>query len=109
MSAFPSLHRTEGEAVTTSARLRPLRRAAGASALTAVLAVPAAPAAAATGLEHQVLNDINAMRAANGLPSVRADHRLAAGARSYSHSMGLHRTFGHGSWARRLRRRAGTC
>jgi uncharacterized protein YkwD len=94
--------------VIRSAHLRLLWRTAGGVALTAAIAVPAAPAAASTGLEQQVLNDINSIRAAHGLSAVSADGGLAAGARSYSHSMAKHRFFGHGSWYQRVRRHAHT-
>jgi uncharacterized protein YkwD len=73
-----------------------------------MLLVGAAPAAAATGLERQVLDDINAIRAAHGLGGVRDDDGLAAGARSYSRSMARHGFFRHGNWYPRVRSHAGT-
>jgi uncharacterized protein YkwD len=93
--------------VTRSASLRFLRRSAGGFAVIAVL-VPAASATAATGLEQQVLNDINAIRSAHGLGAVRDDGGLASGARRYSHYMAQHRVFGHGDWYQRVRSHAGT-
>jgi uncharacterized protein YkwD len=80
-----------------------IRLAAAALSLTAICAV-AAPASASTSLEREVLRDINGVRASHGLGPVRADGRLAGGARSYSQSMARHRFFGHGAWYERVRR-----
>jgi uncharacterized protein YkwD len=74
-----------------------------------MLTSPAAPAATSDHLEQAVLGDINAIRASHGLPGVRDDEEIAAGARSHSRTMARHHFFDHaslngGSWSRRVRK-----
>jgi uncharacterized protein YkwD len=56
---------------------------------------------ASTG-EQQLLEEINRVRAANGVRPLRADRRLAAAAEAHSRDMVAHGYFGHGDVGRRL-------
>jgi uncharacterized protein YkwD len=79
-----------------------LRRLAALPIATAALAAPASSAQGADKVAA-VIREINAQRAANGLPPVRRDHSLAALARSHSAHMVACRHFSHDDFGKRIR------
>jgi uncharacterized protein YkwD len=80
---------------------------------TAALTAHAPSSAQAADKVAAVIREINAQRAANGLPPVRRNHSLAALARGHSAHMVACRQFSHGDFGKRIRhsswaRRRGT-
>jgi uncharacterized protein YkwD len=67
-----------------------------------------APAAPVGVPESAVLRDINQIRAEHGLAPVQEDARMDQGAEAHSRAMARRHFFGHGAFARRVRRYAGT-
>jgi uncharacterized protein YkwD len=73
--------------------------------LALVLAAPAGSTTlASTATERALLDEVNRVRAAHGLPALRNDGRLARAARSHTFDMLGRKTFEHGNTAARLRR-----
>ena len=73
------------------------------AALTVVLAGPA-QATDAAAVERALLDEVNRVRSAHGLPALRLDATLQRAARSHSDDMLRRGYFGHGSFAERLAR-----
>lgn len=79
-------------------------------ALSAVLlvllahAAPAAPSAAAPSSPRAVLQEINRVRAAHGLPVLRRDARLARASRAHVLDLIRRDAFEHGDFEERMRR-----
>ena len=69
--------------------------------LVSLLAAPAA-VAAPTDEERALLTEMNRVRAAHGLPSLRVDSRLERAARSHCRDMLRRGYFAHGEFARRM-------
>ncbi len=59
--------------------------------------IPATPLYNKATQESQMIQDVNRIRIAAGLPPLTADPRLGTVARSYAHEMGQRRFFGHRS------------
>ena len=57
-----------------------------------------------SGLEQNLLQEINQARAAHGAPPLRIGVRLQRAARAHSRAMVRSGSFAHGDWYRRLRR-----
>jgi uncharacterized protein YkwD len=57
-----------------------------------------------SGLEQNLLREINQARAAHGAPPLRIGVRLQRAARAHSRAMARSGSFAHGDWYRRLRR-----
>lgn len=72
----------------------------------AVAALAAASPAHATSRADQVIDALNAQRAAYGVPLLTADRSLAAVARAHSAHMVNRRSFSHGNFKGRIRRSA---
>jgi uncharacterized protein YkwD len=71
------------------------RRAATAVLVLLAGALPALPAAAATPAENEMVEQVNAVRADQGLRPFRAEPRLGRSAGSYAQWMLRHDYFGH--------------
>jgi uncharacterized protein YkwD len=71
--------------------------------LTAAVAGPARASESAT-TERALLDEVNRVRAAHGLPGLRVDSALQRAARSHSVDMLRRGYFGHGAFAERLAR-----
>jgi uncharacterized protein YkwD len=85
--------------------MRPTLVAAVIGLLALVSAAPAGSTAlAASATERALLDEVNRVRAAHGLPSLRGDGRLARAARSHTRVMLARKTFAHGNTSARLRR-----
>jgi uncharacterized protein YkwD len=80
-----------------------LRRLAALPMATAALAAHAPSSAHGADRVAAVMREINAQRAANGLPPVRRDHSLAALARAHSAHMVASRRFSHDDFSKRIR------
>jgi uncharacterized protein YkwD len=80
-----------------------LRRLAALPMATAALAATAPSSAQGADKVAAVIREINAQRAANGLPPVRRDHSLGALARAHSAHMVASRRFSHGDFGKRIR------
>ena len=81
------------------------RRAIFACLCGCLLLVPALHASdktVASKGEQRLLQEINRVRAANGVPPLRTDARLRAAARAHSRDMVAHGYIGHGDFGRRL-------
>jgi uncharacterized protein YkwD len=70
--------------------------------LAVLVSVPAAQARGLTGSEASLLNTMNAVRQAHGLPALRADFHLVRAARGHSADMMRRQYFAHGSVAGRV-------
>jgi len=70
--------------------------------LALLVSVPAAQARGLTGSEASLLNTMNAVRQAHGLPALRVDFHLVRAARSHSADMMRGQYFAHGSVAGRV-------
>ena len=66
-----------------------------------LVSVSAAQARGLTGSETSLLNTMNAVRQAHGLPALRVDFHLVRAARGHSADMMRHQYFAHGSVAGR--------
>jgi uncharacterized protein YkwD len=85
--------------------VRPTVTAAVVGLLALVLAAPAgSTSAASSAAERALLEEVNRVRGAHGLPALRSDWRLARAARSHTRAMLARKTFRHGNTAWRLRR-----
>lgn len=85
--------------------MRPTLTAAVLGLLALVLAAPAGSTALrASATERALLDEVNRVRSAHGLPALRSDGRLARAARSHTRAMLVRKTFAHGNTASRLRR-----
>lgn len=62
-----------------------------------LVSVPAAQARGLTGSEASLLNTMNAVRQAHGLPALRVDFHLVRAARGHSADMMRRQYFAHGS------------
>jgi uncharacterized protein YkwD len=71
-------------------------------ALAPLLLAPAASAAGLTRSETSILREMNRVRAADGLQSLRADGRLELAARSHSREMVRTGSFAHGAFGTRM-------
>jgi uncharacterized protein YkwD len=67
-----------------------------------LVSVPAAQARGLTGSEASLLNTMNAVRQAHGLPALRVDFHLVRAARGHSADMMRRQYFAHGSVAGRV-------
>jgi uncharacterized protein YkwD len=91
--------------VAPSPPMRPTLAAAIIGLLALVLAAPAGSTAlAASATERALLEEVNRVRSAHGLPALRGDGRLAQAARSHPRAMLARQSFAHGNTAARLRR-----
>jgi uncharacterized protein YkwD len=70
--------------------------------LAVLVSVPAARARGLTGSEASLLNTMNAVRQAHGLPALRVDFHLVRAARGHSADMMRRQYFAHGSVAGRV-------
>ena len=72
-----------------------LPRRAATAVLVLLAALPALPASAATPAENEMVEQVNAVRADQGLRPFRAEPRLGRSAGSYAQWMLRHDYFGH--------------